>query len=425
LEVDARTVRRWVLERPELRSVLRARRNGKHWRIDYPRAPAEYDAWIEEVRNAVSQFTRKPERTSEFVKSVCEFLGFGDRQRDMDIEILRHAMLLKRADAEQNVAAHERDEFHAHLDGERSANLPNDELAEWEGEATSCCSTARMVSGYSKCRVQEAPEHWAEFCRKQRDENVRYNAPKENWLKEHGLWERANQLLPEHERPGELVAFIGRLRADGKPRIKLYRCPPVCDYAKDNQWREVHFLRETIQLLRVETDEEIQTEVRRVKELWPKPQHWKRAKEQREQDWRMKTLCDATLELLRDDKFIIGANLAPLLFRNVEAQDCWKVRQEHLELRGRGIEVFPNEAAYRYGKRGISLREFRDRYSRQDIAKAREIAADALRPQQAESLQKVVEDSGMSLLDKYGKPIPTPFENRDFTVGKRRPNRHA
>src|SRR5262245_30507215 len=137
LDKNVRTIHRWIVGRPELRLVLRARYQGKQWRIDYPESPDEFDTWLEQIRPAVASFTRAPERTSEWARGVREDLGFSGEERDRnhrerDIQILRHALLLKRSDARQHVAPHETEQFHSQLDGERSANLPVNEFAEWE-----------------------------------------------------------------------------------------------------------------------------------------------------------------------------------------------------------------------------------------------------------------------------------------------------
>ncbi len=364
---DARTIRRWIAERPELRRVLRARRHGKQRRIDYPKDQLEFEDWIEEARRAVAPFTRTSERRSEFVKKGLELLGFAGeeserKQRERDIEILRHALLLKYAS--RKLPTQEAD------DEEKVQDNPPSP-AEWETDAANCCSTARCITGRFKCSVGEVPNHWAEFCREQRENNRQFNAPTENWLKVRGLYERAQQLLPEAERPGQLVAFIGAPRADGKSRCKLYRFIPRWKSNRNSRWRRVFFQRETIQLLRVVTDEEIAAEVSRVKELWPDPKHWQRAKQQHERDWQLKTLGEAALELVGEGKAGTGANLTRLLFCTQKWQDVWKSHQQHLEYKRKGIGVFCDEETFcKHAKRGISLREFRQRYTRKEIAEA-------------------------------------------------------
>jgi hypothetical protein len=373
---DARTIRRWIEKRPELRHVLRARRHGKQWRIDCPQDQLESEHWIEEVRRAVAPFTRTPERRSDFVKESLEFLGFvGEeserKERERDIEILRHALLLKRQEVPRHVAAHESEEFYAALDGEPNANLPATEYSEWEDEAKACWAIARSIAGRFKCSVEKVPTHWGGFSREEREKNRAFNAPKEDWLKAHGLYERAQQLLPEAERSGELVAFIGAPRADRKPRVKLYRFIPRWNYNRNGRWRRVFFQRETIRLLRVVTDEEIAADVSRVKELWPDPKHWQRARQQHERDWQLVTLGKAALELLGEGKAVTGVNLTRLLFCNQKRQDVWKSHQQHLELKRHGIGVFCDEETFcKHAKRGISLREFRQRYTRKEIAEA-------------------------------------------------------
>ena len=379
LQKDVRTLRRWITQRPQLRRVLRAKRQGKQWRIGYPKANGEFDAWITEVRNAVSTFARTPEcmgkGTSRLVKETLKFSGFGGeetecKQRERDIEILRHALLLKYAS--RKLPTQE-------ADGEEHAVDNPPSLAERESEAANCCLTARFIAARFKCSVEQALNHWADFCREKREENRRFNAPKEAWLRAHGLYERAQQLLPDTKRPGNLIAFIGAVRADGTPRIKLYRFAPSWKSNRDASWRKMFFDTDIIQLLRVETDEEIAAEVSQVEKLWPETRHWRKAKEQLERDWQIKTLSNAAFELVRDAKPIItGATLAPLLFRNQQTQDVWQSHQEHLELKRRGVDVFCDEKTFcKNAKRGISLREFRQRYTKRDIANAKAVALQA------------------------------------------------
>lgn len=371
LEKDVRTLHRWITKRPELRSILRVQRQGKQWRIDYPENQLEFENWIEEVRRAISTFTRTPERKSEFVREGLEFLGFAGeeeerKQRERDIEILRHALLLKHAS--RKLPAQEADD-----DGQSEDNPPSS--AERETEVVDLCTNVRMVSVQFKCRVEDVLGYWREFCKIYREEHRKYNAPKENWLKECGLYERAQQLLPEAQRPGALLAFIGAARADGKPRVKLYRFDRLWRSNRNGCWRTVHFRKEVIQLLRVGTDEEIAAEVSRVKELWPDPMHWQRARKQHERDWQLKTLGEAALELVRDELPVNGKVLAPILFRNPTVQDAWKLHQRHLNLKQQGTEVMCDEddakGRCNFGKRGISLREFRQRYTKKEVTETR------------------------------------------------------
>src|SRR5207249_11518697 len=91
------TLWRWIKQGPELHRVLRVRKHGNYWRIDYPKTAGECDEWVEAVRKAVEPFTRTRKPFSEYAERVCARLGFGDERRERDIEILRFAMLLKYA----------------------------------------------------------------------------------------------------------------------------------------------------------------------------------------------------------------------------------------------------------------------------------------------------------------------------------------
>lgn len=370
LQKNVRTLHRWITKRPQLRRVLRVKQHGKQWRIDYPKTNGEFDAWIAEVRNAVSPFTRTPDRTatSKFAKQFCNDLGFGDEQRERDIEILRHAMLLKYSTRKLRTQD---------ADTEEQAEDNPPSPTEWESEAAGCWSTARMVSAQFNCRVEDVPKHWREFCQGYREKNRTFNAPKENWLKAHGLHERAMQLLPKGS--GDLIAFIGTPRADGKPHLKLYRDRHVW---KPNNiqapWRKMFFQTERLQLLPVASDAEINAECARMSELWPDPKHWQRARQQHERDWQLKTLGEAALELVQEGKPVIGENLRRLIFCNQKRQDVWKSHEEHLKLKRMGIDVFCDEETFcKHAKRGISLREFRQRYNEKEMKQAIDTALKA------------------------------------------------
>jgi hypothetical protein len=265
-------------------------------------------------------------------------------------------------------------------DQQEENNLLEIPLAEWERETKNYLTTARRIAARFKSPVEEAPKHWAEFCRECRDLNHRFNAPGAEWLKAYGLWERAQKLLPEAERPGHLVAFIGAARADGKPRIKLYRFRSRWKASRNERARKMYFHQKFIQLLHVATDEEISTEVSQMNRLWPESDHWRRAQKQLERDWRTKTLSEAAFELVRDGKPVTGVALAPLVFRNQRTQDVWESHQQHLKLKQKGFDVPCDEKTFcKDAKRGISLREFRQRYSASDIAhsNAHAVRADA------------------------------------------------
>jgi hypothetical protein len=207
---STRTVRRWIADRPDLRRVLRARRNGKRWRIDPPQ-PADLDGWIKQVRAATEPFTRTPERKGDLVKvakGVCADLGFGDAAREHDIEILRQAMKLKRVLVERSCEPHAGHEFYAQLDNERSENLPSSDYSEWSENWEYCWSTARRVAARFQCRVQDSPRYWKPFLESCRESRRERNAPEEAWLKEHGPRRRGSRSTVFLKKPSSYCEAI-------------------------------------------------------------------------------------------------------------------------------------------------------------------------------------------------------------------------
>jgi hypothetical protein len=278
------TIRRWIEQRPELRRILRVRRVGKQWRINYPTNQIGFEDWVETVRHAVATFSRTPKQRNDWVKGLQRDLGFGggeleQKQRNRELEILRHAMLLKRASIQI------KDE----QDGED--HLPETDLPELETEVRNCCFVANWIAARFQCPVREAVKHWAEFCR---------DTPKEK-----------------------------------------------------------------------RTDEDIAAEVTGVERLWPTTKQWDRAQTQLERDWQIRILAEAAWELMRAEQRVTGINLAPLVFRNQRTEDTWLSHQQHLELKAKGNEVFCDEETLcRRAKRGISVREFRQRYTKRDLTMA-------------------------------------------------------
>jgi hypothetical protein len=141
-----------------------------------------------------------------------------------------------------------------------------------------------------------------------------------------------------------------------------------------------------IQLVAVQTNDEINQEVLRAETLWPSPELWRRAEKQQEKAWLQLELIRAAREL-GDTERATGLNLAPLLFRNrrVRAEyELYQLRERH---RGEGMDLLSEVAIARgtstmWGvmdqaenlpprvkppRRGISVREFRLRYKRTDL----------------------------------------------------------
>jgi hypothetical protein len=100
LGVDERTLRRWIVQRPELRPVLRAYLTGKQWRLDIPATYAELESYIREIERAISQFHRRSKkhwaRSGDGKKEkIVEALGFGSEKRERELRTLREAIRLK------------------------------------------------------------------------------------------------------------------------------------------------------------------------------------------------------------------------------------------------------------------------------------------------------------------------------------------
>ena len=391
LGVGVSTLRGWVSKRPELRPVLRARRQGKQWRVDFPEW-AEVKPWIDRIRQAVAHFKRERDPETEAMKrTFCRGLGAGDDQRDRDIEILRHAMLLKRSKAKPLVE----------LDnGEMSAeNLPDTSLDEWKAKQADVCATARIISANFNCRVEAALTHWEKFLLHQRDRNHQHNAFDLEWLKEHGLSERVKPILADD--PQAIIPF--QTRGD-------------------------------IQFLTEKTDTQIDAVVAEVKELWPEPHHWQEARHF-EKQWQSMTLAEAAKELIDNDKAVTRKAIVPLLHRNPVTQVYWKIRQGELELERQGRSV-PREDADTYGRRGISLSEFHQRYTRTEFLDAKRIAEASVSPQleivknlkqaidsesaEASEAETRADNNGFGELDATGKSVTSATEKKQCFVSPER-----
>jgi hypothetical protein len=126
---------------------------------------------------------------------------------------------------------------------------------------------------------------------------------------------------------------------------------------------------------------------RRIQQWWPTREQFEKASEDFQSFWRTRTLTEAAYELTKDNKGIVGKNLAPLLFLNHDRESAWKANEKKQkalrERTGNSVMLDP------YGKRGISLRLFRQRYKRKDIAAARKLAEGMTR---SESEKKLDED---------------------------------
>jgi hypothetical protein len=353
---DTRTIRRWVAERPDLRPVLRARRHGKQWRIECPPSSAGIESWVDEVRAATAAFSRNRsvDHNCGWAKRMGTGFGLRDVKRERELEVLCHALLLKRARRE---LGNEDEPPPAYCD---------------ETEASDFIWTCRKVCAHFNCEVKHAPMYWRSYLKAISDRNRAENELVLTWLHANKLFERARQLLPQGS--GNLIALLGAPRANGSRRIKLYRAAPHWVAQEDVRARRVRFQRLYLPLLAIPSEPEIDSECARLEEIWPEPDYWDRARRQQEKDWQQKTLTEAIFTLLQDRTSITGQTLAPLLFRNPTVEQVWTLHQQHLQRQLNGLDVLCDAAEPRgrcsYGKRGISLREFRNRYTKVEMNKA-------------------------------------------------------
>src|SRR5215469_6298064 len=98
LGIHERTLRRWIVEHPRLRPVLRAYRYGKQWRLAVPTTWSEIETYKREVEHAVSSFHRRRKKTwqrSTIGKAFGIKFGYGNKARERDLLILRGATRLK------------------------------------------------------------------------------------------------------------------------------------------------------------------------------------------------------------------------------------------------------------------------------------------------------------------------------------------
>jgi hypothetical protein len=106
---------------------------------------------------------------------------------------------------------------------------------------------------------------------------------------------------------------------------------------------------------------------RRMRQAWPTREQYDKASAQFEALWRTRTLTEAARDLANFNKPITGATLAPLLFLNHDREWAWKANEKQREFHKRTGESVILDP---YGKRGISLRLFRQRHKRSHIAEA-------------------------------------------------------
>jgi len=270
-------LRLWIVERRELRSVLRAHRLGKQWRLNVPKTWAEFEDYKSAVKRAISTFHRKRKKRwgrSTKGKDIATKLGFGDDKREQDLLILRAATELKIADARATSVFKAKSKL---ADITRS------------NRASEHIGIARIIAAKYGCDVFEVPMHL------------------DCWVAEEPTRARKNL-------------------------------------------------------------------ARRIRQDWPTRRRWDEAKDLVNSNWRKRTLNEAARKCADRGQRISGPNLAPLLFHNAYREHAWKTN-EKLKEQHPGDHVMLDP----YGKCGISLRLFRQRYDRKDIQGAKQAAEETVR----------------------------------------------
>jgi hypothetical protein len=114
---------------------------------------------------------------------------------------------------------------------------------------------------------------------------------------------------------------------------------------------------------------------RELLKIWPTRAHWEKASGERRHLWQERTLVEAAYELAKENKSITGKSLARRLFLNEGRELMWKQAEKLKQL----PDAYLPLNIYSYGRRGISLRLFRQRYKRGKVVKARNIAEGTVR----------------------------------------------
>jgi hypothetical protein len=277
--VHERTLRRWIIERPELRPVLRAYQQGGQWRLDVPKTWAEFEDYKRAVERAISPFHRQRKKRwerSTTSKEITTKLGFGNEQREQDLLILRAATELRIANAKPTSVFKAKSRL---ADITRS-NRSSDHVG-----------MARIIAAKYGCDVFDVPMYL------------------DRWFAEEPTRERRNL-------------------------------------------------------------------ARRIRQDWPTREQWDEAKGFAKSNWRKRTLNEAARECADRGQRISGPNLTPLLFLNEYREHAWKANEKQKQLHkdtGESVMLDP------YGRRGISLSLFRQRYDRKDIQRAKAAAEGTVR----------------------------------------------
>jgi len=418
LGISGRTIKRCLNRHPELAVPLRATRCKGEWRFDYPKADGKYEAFLPAARAALDRITagrlsQRDEREHE-LKQKCirehfgpytdadraelveavekahcakchlkaqeqlekfddcrrwievparrilkqeqaasrklskrigadfkRFLGFGDEQRERDVARLTLALTRKRARMKMDNEGRWRD-----TDFDR-----------WDTDVRDIPGTARRIASRFNCAVRDAIKHWPAHLEEKRRRDEQEIARQ----KESGLLRNGETVWREYHKPSGAWAYF---------HVKLPQTPA-----------------------------QIRAECERIQGMWPEPQDWpsedwETAKREIIRAWEKRTLYEAALELIRENTTVNAENLRFLLFRDEQHEMAYKnywfrqdeekrltgldhiwLGQQYLE-RPAGRRLFERTNPF-YGERGISLREFWQRYATQEIEAAMYAARNA------------------------------------------------
>jgi hypothetical protein len=133
-----------------------------------------------------------------FTKAVLRGMGFGSPHRERELAVLRLALDLERRSQ-----------------GKRLTR-------KWRDDAQNVWFNARIVSANYGCRVCDVPKYFSKHLMAWSESNREHNAPLEAWLREHGIYKRAKQLVQKNPR-ATLVAFVRHPLLAGRsiPKVSL------------------------------------------------------------------------------------------------------------------------------------------------------------------------------------------------------------
>jgi hypothetical protein len=277
-----------------------------------------------------------------------DYFGFGDEQREQDVARLTLALKRKRA----------------RMGNDGEGDCHETDFDRWEADAEQIPGTARQIASRFNCPVSDAIKHWLEHLERMNEKNRHRCEEERAQLKERGLLK------------------------DGEHGWREFHQP-------SGTWAHFH-------LPEVKTPQQISAECERIEQLWPDakdwpaPKDWKKAQREIRRAWEKRTLYEAALELVHDNKIVSAKNLWSSLFRDEEherkCKNYWFRQAEEEKLaklphiwfgqdylkRPADYARKPFERANPFcGERGISSREFWQRYTPQDIDQAEAAARNA------------------------------------------------